>query len=189
MFFKFFWALRAVFYSMFFGKLSLPGYIGRPIFLKGIKNIYISKRVRIFPQIRLETYDNGFIKINEDVSIGQNVHITSAGNLTIGKSSTILANVFITNIDHDYKEIGIHILKQKNIIQETYIGENCFIGIGACIQAGTILGKQCIVGANSVVRGKFEDFSVIAGVPGKIIKKYNNQTQNWEKTDSKGNFI
>ncbi|WP_332020169.1 acyltransferase, partial [Kaistella sp.] len=92
------------------------------------------------------------------------------------------ANVFITNIDHDYTEIGAHVVKQKILVKETKIGDNCFIGMGAAIMAGTILGKQCIVGANSVVRGVFPDYCVIVGSPAKIVKKYNPQTQVWEKT-------
>lgn len=187
---KFFWTLRAICYYPFFGKIGFPSYIGRPIIIKGSKNIFLGKYVRIFPQIRLETHgENGLIKIEDDVSIGQNVHITSSSNLVIGKSTTILANVFITNIDHDYNEIGIHILKQKHLIKETSIGENCFIGIGSCIQAGTILGKQCIVGANSVVRGTYPDYSVIAGAPAKIIKRYNLNSNVWERTNPDGTFI
>ena len=57
------------------------------------------------------------------------------------------------------------------------------------IQAGTILGKQCIVGANAVVRGEFSDYCVIAGIPAKIVKRYDLITKQWKKTDVKGNFI
>lgn len=53
--------------------------------------------------------------------------------------------------------------------------------MGAAIQAGTVLGKQCIVGANSVVRGTFPDYCVIAGVPAKIIRKYNAESHSWER--------
>ncbi|MFH4188829.1 DapH/DapD/GlmU-related protein, partial [Acinetobacter baumannii] len=88
---------------------------------------------------------------------------------------------FITNIDHNYKKVGIPILEQEHIIKDTSIGENCFIGIGAAIQAGTILGKQCIVGTNSVVTGIFPDYCVIAGNPAKVIKKLYLETGNWEK--------
>lgn len=182
MFFKFFWVLRAVFYKFFFGSIKFPSYIGKPIFLSGINKVFIGKKVRIFPHVRLEVYgEKSFIKIEDDVAIGQNVHITSGGNLLIGKSSTILANVFITNIDHEYEEIGKHVLKQPMQVKDTVIGENCFIGIGSGIQAGTILGKHCIVGANSVVRGVFPDYCVIVGAPARIVKKYNFETQRWEK--------
>lgn len=190
MIYKFFWILRAILYRPFFGKIGFPSYIGNPVIIMGSKNIFIEKYVRVFPGIRMETHGkNGVIRIQNDVSIGQNVHITSSSNLVIGKSTTILANVFITNIDHDYQEIGVHILKQKYIIKETSIGENCYIGIGVCIQAGTILGNQCIVGANSVVRGFFPDYSVIVGSPAKIVKRYNLENKSWDKTNDDGSFI
>lgn len=178
---KIIWGFRALLYLPFFGKFGMPSYLGKPIFLKGIRNVFIGEKVRILPHLRMETHDNGTIHIEDDVVISQNVHITSAGNLKIGKSSLILANVFITNIDHNYTEIGVHVVKQKIMVKETEIGENCFIGMGAAIMAGTILGRQCIVGANAVVRGTFPDYCVIAGSPAKIVKKYNIQTKLWEK--------
>jgi len=178
---KIFWGIRALCYAPFFGKFGMPSYLGKPVFLKGIRNIFIGKKVRILPHLRMETQDGGTIEIEDDVVISQNVHITSAGQLKIGKRSLILANVFITNIDHDYTEIGKHVVKQKITVKETTIGENCFIGMGAAIMPGTVLGKQCVVGANSVVKGNFPDYCVIVGSPAKIVKKYNQQTQTWEK--------
>ena len=83
--------------------------------------------------------------------------------------------------DHDYRIIGKHILKQEYIIKTTHIGENCFIGYGAAIQAGTILGRQCVVGANSVVRGHFPDYCVLVGALARIAKKYNPEVEKWER--------
>lgn len=182
MFFKLFWIFRGLLYAPFFGKFSIPSYIGKPILILGMNKIFIGKRVRIYPNARMEVHGkNSKLIIKENVGIAQNVHITTGANLIIGKSTTILANVFITDIDHSYEELGVPILDQRNIIKKTLIGENCFIGIGAAIQAGTILGNHCIVGANSVVRGHFPDYSVIVGAPAKIIKQYNFETQKWEK--------
>lgn len=185
MIFKLFWLLRAIVYKPFMGKLGLPSYIGNPTYIHNFNKVFIGEKVRIFPNVRLEVHgEKSTLTIENDVSIGQNVHITSGEDLVIGASSTILANVFITNIDHDYKEIDKHILKQEKIIKKTVIGKNCFIGIGAAIQAGTILGKQCIVGAGAVVRGKFPDYCVIVGNPAKIIKIYNLKTKCWERVNS-----
>ena len=183
---KIFWGLRALLYAPFFGKFGMPSYLGKPIFLKGIRHVFIGKKVRIFPHLRMETQDGGSIHIMDDVVISQNVHLTSGGNLVIGKSSLILANVFITNIDHDYTTIGEHVVKQNIVVKDTKIGDNCFIGMGAAIMPGTVLGKQCIVGANSVVRGIFPDYCVLVGSPAKIVKKYNQESRIWEKiTDLK----
>lgn len=180
---KYFWTLRAIIYKLKFGKIGMLTYIGKPVILEGEKRVEIGNRVRIYPGVRIETHGNeGRITIKDNVSIGQNFHITSSGSeLTIGKDTTISGNVFITNIDHDYRQIGVHILKQEYLTKETKIGENCFIGYGAAIQAGTVLGKQCVVGANSVVRGEFPNYCVIVGAPAKIIRKYNPETKEWEK--------
>ena len=124
---KFFWILRAILYKPFFGKFGVVSYMGRPLFIKGSRKIFIGKNVRIFPNFRIETHKNGKIVIEDNVAIGQNVHITSASDLIIGTNSTILANTFITNIDHEYEQIGRHILDQPMKIRETKIGENCFL--------------------------------------------------------------
>jgi acetyltransferase-like isoleucine patch superfamily enzyme len=179
---KIFWLFRAVIYSLFFKKIKHPSYMGRPIFLMGIGKISLGKRTRIFPNARMEVHGkNANIIIEDNVGIGQNVHIISGGVLTIGTNTTIAPNVFINNIDNDYKEIDNPILDQKILYKETIIGRNCFIGIGSSIHAGTVLGVQCIVGSNSVVKGKFPDYCVIAGNPAKIIKKYNKKTKTWDR--------
>lgn len=187
---KLYWALKTLFYRFFLKGVGWNSYIGSIVFLLGGKNIIINNRVRIFPGLRMEAHNGGEIIIEEDVSIGQNVHITSSClDLKIGKHTTILGNVFITNIDHEYREIGKHILKQPLLVKDTQIGENCFIGYGAAIQAGTVLGKQCIVGANAVVRGSFDDYSVIVGVPAKVVRRYCFETKTWRKVNSQGIFI
>ena len=57
------------------------------------------------------------------------------------------------------------------------VGDNCFIGMRTIILPGTFIGNNVIVGAGSVVKGKFPDNVVIAGNPAKIIAK----TDEWAK--------
>ena len=51
--------------------------------------------------------------------------------------------------------------------------------MNSVILPGTILGKHCVVGANSVVSGVFDDYSVIVGSPARVVKKYNKETREW----------
>ena len=51
------------------------------------------------------------------------------------------------------------------------------------------MGRHCVVGTNSVVRGHFPDYSVIVGIPAKIVKRYDEKMKQWKKTNSKGEFI
>ena len=187
-----FWVLRCLIYKPFFGMLKMPSYIGKPLFIGRLNRIFIGKRVRIFPGVRIEVVDNeSSIIFKDNISVGQNFHIISGKSqeLVIGKNTTISGNVFVTNIEHEYRELDMHILEQPLLQSATRIGENCFIGYGVVIQAGTVLGKQCIVGSNSVVRGDFPDYSVIVGTPAKIVKRYNEKSKKWEKTNNNGKFI
>ena len=179
---KLFWFFRAFFYKIFLKKILLPSYIGMPIYISGFRKILIGKNVRIFPGIRIEVFKSSRLIIEDNVGIAQNVQITCANSdLIISSGSLILANTFITNIDHNYENISLPILEQGISTKNTFIGKNCFIGIGCSIQAGTILGNNCIVGTNSVVRGVFPDYTLIVGSPARIIKKYNILNKKWEK--------
>ena len=187
---KVIWVLRAIVYMLVFKKISFPSYLGKPVFIMGARKVILGRRVRILPGLRMEVHGkNSLINIGDNVSIGQNFHIISGGILNIGGNTTISGNVLVTNLDHGYQAINVHIMEQGIIYKETKIGENCFIGFGAAIQAGTTLGKQCIVGANAVVRGNFPDYSVIVGAPARIVKRYNEETQQWQKTNKNGEFI
>jgi len=180
--YKIFWIIRAIIYKLFFKKIGFPSYIGKPTFLYKASKISIGKKVRIFPHSRMEVHgDSSFIQIEDDVGIGQNFHVISGGELTISSGTIIAPNVFINNLDNDYRTIGCNVLEQNELYKKTVIGNNCFIGYGAVIQSGSILGEQCIVGANSVVKGCFPDFCVIVGSPAKIVKKYNSELNKWEK--------
>jgi acetyltransferase-like isoleucine patch superfamily enzyme len=182
MVYKITWFIRRLIYFTINPEMHFYGYLGKPICILGFNSIRLKRKTRIFPGARLECHDDGSsITIEENTSIGQNFHCTSGGSLVIGRDTVISGNVCITNIDHDYSEIGMPVLNQKHIINETEIGSNCFIGFGAVIQAGTILGDQCIVGANSVVRGVFPPFSIIVGAPAKIVKKYSPENDDWSR--------
>ncbi|RDU58323.1 DapH/DapD/GlmU-related protein [Helicobacter sp. MIT 99-5507] len=61
---------------------------------------------------------------------------------------------------------------EKNTTKgETIIGDDCWIGLNAIILSGSKIGKGCVIGAGSVVRGEFEPYSVIIGNPAIQVKK------------------
>lgn len=180
---KLIWALRAVLYNPFLKKIGFGGYIGKPLFLSGTKRIAIGSRTRIFPGIRMEAIEDGSISIGSNTVIEQNAHIISMGSaLKIGNDVTIAPNVFISNVNHKHDNITLSVMDQGYSFHETEIGDSCFLGYGSVILPGTVLNKHCIVGANSVVKGVFPEYSVIVGSPAKVVKRYNTTTKKWEKT-------
>lgn len=178
---KYLWALRALTYKLFFSNIGKLSYIGKPLYIEGKIYISIGDRVRIYPRIRMKAFNGGIIQIGNNLAIEQNVHIISGkGKLSIGDGTTISANVFISNVDHEYRDVSKSVMEQQLLFKDTQIGNSCFIGYGAVILPGTILGDHCIVGANAVVRGSYPGNCVLAGNPAKIIKKYNLELKCWE---------
>lgn len=185
-----------IFYRFVFKNIRNNSIIKNPLLLLNIHCISIGNKVFIRDHARLECIEkkdyqifNPQLIIEDGVSIEQRCHITAADILRIGRNTLISFDVSIQDTDHEYQTLGIPIAQQPLIIKKTLIGENCFIGSGAKIQAGTILGKHCVVGTNAVVRGIFPDYCVIVGIPAKIVKRYNPKTEQWEKTNAKGEFL
>ena len=46
---------------------------------------------------------------------------------------------------------------------------------------GSVIGNNCIIGANTMVMGEIPDYSVAVGMPARVIKKYSFETEKWEK--------
>ena len=176
-----------IFYKFQFKRIGKGSVIKNPLFMTP-EFISIGKNVLIWDDARIEgissyagTNFTPHIIIEDGVTFQQRCHITAANTLLIGKNTTILFDVMVTDIDHEYQILSVPIINQPLIIKQTRIGDNCFIGSGAKIQAGSILGKHCVVGANAVVRGVFADYSVIVGIPAKVIKRYDEKKKIWLK--------
>ena len=171
--YKITWLIRGFIYSFIFKKWGRFCYLGKPLFLSRTKNICVGEKFRCFPGARLEVINcEAELTIGCNVAFAQNVHITCGELVVIGDGTSIAANTCITDINHNYGSHTLTPLEQGNTTNPTFIGRNCFIGFGAVINAGTRLQEGCIVGANAYVQGSFPAYSVIAGNPGKTIKRY-----------------
>lgn len=158
--------------------------------------IELGDRVLIWRGCRIEALSEyggerytPLIRIGNGASLQQSCHIVAATELTIGDETTISSGVFITDSDHSYETPDVNVLNQPLLVRQTRIGRSCFVGVGARILAGTRLGDHCIVGANVVVRGDFPAYSVIAGIPARIVKRFDAATGTWRRTNSEGRFL
>lgn len=182
-------------YCRFLKECGKGNVIESPLYLTP-DNIILHNHVYIYKNCRIEGVKkyggvsfNPIIIFYDQVSVQQNLHLTCATRIEIGKNTAIAANVTITDIHHPYDDINIPIEKQAIQTREVIVGENCKIYNNAVILPGTTIGKHCTVGANSIVSGSYPDYSVIVGSPAKIIKRYSFEEKAWLKTDINGNFI
>lgn len=179
-----------IFVSLLYGHFGTGAKICRPVTLmtnrKHIfvgRNVFIRKFARIEPIV--QWHDKKFnpkIEIEDNVHIEQNLHLICAEKIFIGNSTLISSFVFITDVNHVFDNISLSVIQQGLAVAPTIIEKNCFIGTGVKIMAGVHIGEHSVIGANAVVTHDIPPYSVVAGIPAKVIKKFNFETNQWEKT-------
>ncbi|WP_283687513.1 acyltransferase [Dysgonomonas sp. Marseille-Q5470] len=127
--------------------------------------------------------------IKDKVRIGRFSEIYALQSIILEDGVVAAENVYISDNTHAYNDINRFIRDQEvEYTGEVVIGSGTWIGRNVCIISCTI-GKNCIIGAYSFVKQDIPDYCVVVGNPARIVKRYNPNTQNWEKTDRDGNFI
>lgn len=112
------------------------------------------------------------ISIGDETSISGFCTITAVSKVVIGRSVLIARNVHISDHSHQFasKEIPV---KDQGIcrISPVHIQDGAWIGHGVVICPGVTIGRNAVVGANSVVREDVPDHCVAAGVPARIVRR------------------
>jgi acetyltransferase-like isoleucine patch superfamily enzyme len=146
-------------------------FINKKMISIGSNNIF--GRHTILYAIPSEFGNNEKIKIGNNTYIGHYCSIHSISNIIIEDNVVFSDYIYVSNVSH-----GTELIEGESIMAQPWIdsgmikiGEGTFVGHGAKILPGVVLGKYCIVGAGAIVTKSFEDYSVIAGNPAKLIKK------------------
>ena len=129
------------------------------------------------------------IRIGNNVYFGHYLHLTAIRKVIIEDDVLIADKVYISDNNHGFDDINTPIKDQPILFKgEVFIRRGAWLGENVCV-IGCSIGKNSIVAANSVVVKDVPDYTIVAGIPAKIIKKYNFETNKWQKTNAKGEFI
>lgn len=175
----------ALYYRLIFGALGRGSVIYKPSILVNPQFVYIGERTVIRPGGRIETVvldprRPPALVIGDNVNIEQNVHLVCSSSLIIENDVSITGNCAIVDTNHpfddfdDPRKIGDRIDPTATPV---VIGGGSFLGFGCVILPGVRIGKQCVIGANSVVTRDIPDRSVVAGNPAKILRTYDHVTK------------
>lgn len=144
--------------------------------------------------------------IGVGVEINDHSYISAPGvvieNTSIGKFCSIALGVKIGLSSHNYNYVTTHpfILKGKHstknhesrgIKTKTIIGNDVWIAADAIIFLGVKIGDGAVIASGSIVTKDVPSYTIVAGVPAKIIKKRFNDVTienlmetkwwNWDK--------
>lgn len=147
-------------------------YIGKHCALKGKQNIVLEDSVTVRPYAQIWS-GGGTVRIGAGSEIGERCRISIANSLNIGEKVLLSPNVYITDCDHEYRNISVPVIDQ-GIVQKgqtVSIGDGSYIGINVVIVGNVNIGKHCVIGANSVVTKDVPDYCVAVGSPAMVIKE------------------
>lgn len=186
--------LSSIWWRLLFQSFGHKSQLVSPLSLDGKENISIGNRVYIgyktwLTALPLTGEKSCLLELQDGVTIGHFNHICATQKIILEKNVLTANRVYISDNLHSYSDIHIPIKSQPIIRHgEVVIGEGSWLGENVCV-LGAKIGKHCVIGANSVVTKDIPDYCVAVGIPAYIIKRYDFATQNWRKTNSKGDFL
>lgn len=112
----------------------------------------------------------GVVSIGAKTVLGQECTLSAYQHISIGRECVVADRVMLIDFDHGMVEVERPIRLQGIYKRDTKVGNNVWIGYGACILRGVTVGDNCVIGTNSVVTKDVPDNAVVGGVPARIIR-------------------
>lgn len=136
------------------------------------ENISIGTGTRFMQNCNLNAY-NGVISIGERVSVSTGAIINAGcmGKIEIGNDCLIGPNVVIRASNHKYAERHTPINKQGHTGGHIIIEDDVWLGANCVILPDVIIEKGAIVAAGAVVTDPVKPYTLVGGVPAKVIKE------------------
>lgn len=133
------------------------------------------KKTRIGSNVKL--VEKKKIDIKDNVWIGYNSHLDGIGSITIQEGVNIASHtcIYTHSSQNSIRLLGKNFIEISTkervgyILESVHIGAYTFVGTSCVILPGTTIGKGCVIGAGSVLKGNFPDYSIVVGNPAKIV--------------------
>jgi galactoside O-acetyltransferase len=145
----------------------------REISITGYENINIGSHCTFSKGCFIMAHSDGNIEIGDNFSMIVNSYLGAAdgGCIKIGNNVLIAQNVVLRASNHCFIDISVPINLQGHTVGKIFIEDDCWIGANVVVTPNVKIGKHSIVGAGAVVTNDIEPYSIVAGVPAKLIRK------------------
>ena len=188
--------LRSRLYRRFLGRLGRNVVIGRNVTIRNPRKIFIGDHVVIDDgcvldakgprHVGIEIGNNvvlsrntilsckgGSIAIGNNTNISVNCTVISESSVRIGDNVLFAAYCYvIAGGNHGIDRTDIAIIQQDSFSKGgVMIGDNVWLGAGVKVLDGVTIARDAIAGAGSVVNHDVPSFTIVAGVPAKIMKE------------------
>jgi len=107
--------------------------------------------------------------IGDNVSINPNCYL--AGEITIGNNVSIAHTTAFHSYNHTWDNLELTIRENPLYTKRIYVENDVWLGCNCVVLSGVTIQERVVVAAGTIVNKSVESNSIIAGNPGKIIKK------------------
>ncbi len=123
----------------------------------------------------------GEVRIGAKTVMGQECTISAYQHVSIGRECIVADRVMLIDFDHGVVEVERPIRLQGIYKRDVRVGNNVWIGYGACVLRGMTVGDNSVIGTNAVVTHDVPANAVVGGVPAKVIRMRDTpRTLRWE---------
>lgn len=136
---------------------------------KGYGRIVLGPWVHIGDANRLRAHE-GTLRIGARTVLGRDNTINCYLDIDIGQRCLVADWVYLCDFDHRSDDLSVPIKDQGIVKSPVRIGDDVWIGVKATVLRGADVGHGSVVAAHAVVRGSTPPFSVVAGVPGRVVR-------------------
>jgi acetyltransferase-like isoleucine patch superfamily enzyme len=119
----------------------------------------------------------GVVSIGAKTVLGQECTISAYQHVSIGRECVIADRVMLIDFDHGAVEVERPVRLQGIYKRDVRVGNNVWIGYGACILRGVTIGDNAIVGTSAVVTHDVPANAVVAGVPARVVRMRETPTR------------
>jgi acetyltransferase-like isoleucine patch superfamily enzyme len=122
----------------------------------------------------------GEVLIGAKSVLGQECTISAFQHVSIGRECIIADRVMLIDFDHGVVETDRPVREQGIYKRDVRVGNNVWMGYGACVLRGTTIGDNAIVGTSTVVTRDIPENAVVGGVPARVLRmRRAPQTLRW----------
>ncbi len=147
----------------------------------------IKKGVEMYADPWVEDKDKVTLVIGDNVSINSGTFINAHNYVEIGEGTLIGKNVIIADTKHNVSDPGKTIRDNPVTLEDPIIiGKGCGIAFNVMIFPGVTLGENSGVSANSVVTRDVPPYSIVGGIPARIVRRYDFEKKKWIKYNDEG---
>lgn len=123
----------------------------------------------------------GLVVIGAKTVLGQECTISAFQHVSIGRECVIADRVMMIDFDHGAAEVERPVREQGIYKRDVKVGNNVWIGYGACILRGVTVGDNAIIGTSAVVTADVPANAVVGGIPARVIRmRPAPQRMRWE---------